>query len=47
MVLGADTERGNVLKDSGITLHEDSTMINERDEARIPLSGIQHEIFHH
>jgi len=46
MVLGAETDRGNVLKDSAITLHEDSTMINERDEPRIPLSAQQHEIFH-
>lgn len=39
-VLGADTSRGNILKDSGLTLQEDSTVLNEQDhdDSRGPMS---------
>ena len=33
MVQGTDTERGaNILKDSGVTLHEDSTVVHENED---------------
>jgi hypothetical protein len=38
-VLGVDTERGNVLKDSGHTLHEDSSMLYDNEEPRIPINA--------
>ena len=31
MVQGADTDRVNMLKDSGTTLHEDSSVVHEND----------------
>ena len=45
-VLGADTSRGNILKDSGLTLQEDSTVLNEQDhdDSRGPMSKQNHEI---
>ena len=44
-VLGADTSRGNILKDSGLTLQEDSTVLKEQDDdTRVPMSQQNHEI---
>ena len=42
-VLGADTERGNHLKDSNMTLAEDSTMLNDNDDPKLS-SKQNHEI---
>ena len=40
-VQGIDTDRGNILKDSGFTLQEDSTLLNDVDDPKIPM-GLQH-----
>ena len=44
-VLAADTSRGNILKDSGLSLQEDSTVFKEQDDdTRVPISQQNHEI---
>ena len=40
-VQGIDTDRGNILKDSGFTLQEDSTLLNDVDDPKISM-GLQH-----
>ena len=36
-VQGIDTDRGNILKDSGFTLQEDSTLLNDVDDPKISM----------
>lgn len=46
-VLGVDTSRGNILKESGMSLQEDSTVFNEKDDEQkgAPIMNKQnHEI---
>ena len=44
MVQGAETERANMLKDSHITLHEDSTVVHENDDPRVSITKQNHAI---
>ena len=44
MVQGTDTERAHMLKDSGVTLHEDSTVVHDNDDARVSMTKQNHEI---
>ena len=37
-VYGAETDRANILKESGLTLHEDSTVVNDQDDPKIPMN---------
>lgn len=40
-----DTDRGGmILIESGINLQEDSTMLNDYDEPREPMSAEKHEV---
>lgn len=39
-----DTERGNILIESGNGLHEDSSMLQECDEPRVPVSAAHYEV---
>ena len=43
-VQGIDTDRGNILKDSGITLQEDSTLLNDVDDPKISMGFQHHEV---
>ena len=44
MVQGAETERANILKDSHVTLLEDSTVVQDNDDARVSITKQNHDI---
>ena len=43
-VMALDTDRQNILKDSAMTLHEDSTVFNEKEGERVSISKQNNEI---
>ena len=43
-VMALDTDRQNVLKDSAMTLQEDSTVFNEKEGERVSISKQNNEI---
>ena len=42
--MALDTDRQNILKDSAMTLHEDSTVFNEKEGERVSISKQNNEI---
>ena len=43
-VMALDTDRQNILKDSAMTLQEDSTVFNEKEGERVSISKQNNEI---